>query len=62
MFLATVDSILLPKRPIVEQDTLAAEDIFGPELGCLKGKTVRAKSTKVKISHATTPTTSACKR
>ena len=57
--MAIVESNLLPNCPIVKQDILAAEDILDPDLGCLKGKTVRAKSTQVKISHATTPKSSA---
>jgi len=53
-FLEIVENNLLPNCPIVKRDILAAEDIFGPELGFLKAKTVRAASTQVKISHATT--------
>jgi hypothetical protein len=38
---------LLPNCPISQEDIVAAEDIFGPEVGCLKGKTVRKKAPKV---------------
>ena len=36
-----VDRNLLPNCPINHGDIIAAEDIFGGDLGCLKGKTVR---------------------
>ena len=48
-FLRIVDNNLLLNCPITPKDVLAAEDIFGPNLGSLKGKTVRR-------SHATTDT------
>jgi hypothetical protein len=38
---------LLPNCPISQEDIVAAEDIFGPEVGCLKGKTVCKKAPKV---------------
>ena len=53
-FIKTVENNHLTNCPIVKQDILRAEDIFSPELGCLKGKTVRSASTPVKIVHATT--------
>jgi hypothetical protein len=37
----------LPNCPIHREDILAAEDIFGPEVGSLKGKTTRMKAPKV---------------
>jgi len=36
-----VERNLLPNCPINRKDILAAEDIFGPDLGIIKGKTVR---------------------
>jgi len=60
-FLKIVESNLLVNCPIVKQNILAAEDIFGPELGGLKGKTVRAGSKQVKISYPTTSTPAAYK-
>jgi len=51
-FIDIVVSNQLPNCPIVKRDILIAEDIFGPELGCLKGKTTRVVPTPVKITHA----------
>ena len=39
-FIKIVQRNLLPNCPISAKDILAAEDIFGPNLGSLKGKTV----------------------
>jgi hypothetical protein len=36
-----LENNLLQNCPITKTDILAAEDIFGPNLGSLKGKTVR---------------------
>jgi hypothetical protein len=38
---------MLPNCPITTRDIAAAEDIFGPSLACLKGKTVRRSSPAV---------------
>ena len=46
-FLSIVDSNLLPNCPVTRDDVLAAQRIFGPEVGSLKGKTVRRASTSV---------------
>ena len=51
-FIEIVENNQLPNFPIVKRDILAAEDIFGGDLGCLKGKTVRRAPTQVKIPHA----------
>jgi hypothetical protein len=36
-----MDRNLLPKCPITHANVDAAEDIFGPDMGCLKGKAVQ---------------------
>jgi hypothetical protein len=42
-----VEQNLLPNCPITKRDILAAEHIFGRDVGSLQGKTVRGKSTRV---------------
>ena len=54
-FMRIVDNNLLPNCPISRDDILAAEDIFGPDVGSLKGKTVRRASTPVNTSMVTVP-------
>ena len=39
---------LLPNCPVTKADILVAEDIFGPEMGILKGKTKRRKPSMVR--------------
>ena len=46
-FIHIVNNILLPNCPVTKRDIMAAEDIFGPDLGILKGKTVRRSSRAV---------------
>jgi hypothetical protein len=48
-FLRIVDSNLLPNCPISRADILNAEFIFGPDVGSLKGKTVRRSPHVVRI-------------
>jgi Reverse transcriptase (RNA-dependent DNA polymerase)/Zinc knuckle len=42
-FINIVNKNLLPNCPITAVDIMAAENIYGPDLGSLKGKTVRRK-------------------
>lgn len=48
-YLQIIDGNLLPNCPVTRADIKAAEDIFGPNLGCLKGKTVRRAGEPVEI-------------
>jgi len=43
---------LLPNCPVLKQDIVAEENTFGPDLGILKGKTVRNKTEQVRISQS----------
>ena len=56
-FLHFVDNNLIPNCPITRQDILAAEHILGPDLGSLKGKTVRQKPCPVKVHISNIPAT-----
>ena len=40
---------MIPNCPITIQDIKNAEFIWGPDLGCVKGKTVQQTLTKVRI-------------
>ena len=46
-FIKIVDQNLLPNCPVTRADIMAAEKIFGPDLGILKGKTVRKQTDHV---------------
>ena len=48
-FIRYVATNLIPNCPITVQDIKNAEFVWGPELGCLKGKTTRQPSPKVRI-------------
>ena len=48
-FLNVVERNLLPNCPVTRQDILNGEMIFGPDIGSLKGKTVRRKGEHVKV-------------
>ena len=54
-FLHFVDNNLISNCPITRQDILVAEHIFGPDLGSLKGKTVRQKPCPVKVHSSNIP-------
>ena len=46
-FLKIIENNLLPNCPVTRKDVVAAENIFGPDLGSLKGKTVRRSAERV---------------
>jgi len=46
---------LIPNCPITVQDIKNAEFVWGPELGCLKGKTTRSVSPKVRLDNTPIP-------
>jgi hypothetical protein len=54
-YLKIVKQNLLPNCPITARDILAAERIFGPDVGSLKGKTVRRAADHVEISTVDIP-------
>ena len=53
--LRIVDENLIPNCPVTREDILAAEHIFGPDVGSLKGKTVHRSSTPVTGSWTAVP-------
>jgi hypothetical protein len=54
-FIQIVEEQLLPNCPITKADIMAAEHIFGPDLGAIKGKTVRLAPRKVRIPSVVIP-------
>jgi hypothetical protein len=50
-YLAIVKNNLLPNCPISQRDIIAAEDIFGPKPGSLKGKTTCSASEHIQANH-----------
>lgn len=54
-FIRIVDQGLLPNCPINRDDIKAAENILGPDIGSLKGKTVRTNPGKVRPSLQSIP-------
>ena len=55
-FICIVSSNQLPNCPITKADILAVEHIFGPDVGSLKGKTVRSRPHVARPSVTPLPT------
>jgi hypothetical protein len=56
-FLDIVDKNLFQKCPVKREDIIAAERIFGPEVGSLMGKTVRRTANAVQATYTSIPAT-----
>ena len=54
-YIRYVDSNMIPNCPITSQDIRNAETIWGPDLGCLKGKTVWRQPKPVQAQSHTIP-------
>ena len=56
-FIHYIENNLLPNCPVNRRDVLRAEQIFGPDIGSLKGKTVRRQPPRVEVTEVTLPPT-----
>jgi hypothetical protein len=54
-FIRVVQHKLLPNCPVTVADILAAEHIFGPDVGSLRGKTTRRRPHKVDFTGTSLP-------
>ena len=56
-FIYFIENNLLPNCPVNRKDVLRAEQIFGPDIGALKGKTARRQPPRVDIEEVSLPPT-----
>ena len=56
-FIYFIENNLLPNCPVNRRDVLRADQIFGPDIGSLKGKTVRRQPPRVEVEEVTLPVT-----
>ena len=56
-FIYFIENNLLPNCPVNRRDVLRAEQIFGPDIGALKGKTIRRQLPRVQVDEVTVPPT-----
>ena len=56
-FIHFLDNNLLPNCPVNRKDVLRAEQIFGSDVGSLKGKTVRRQPPRVEVEEVSLPAT-----
>ena len=56
-FIHFIENNLLPNCPVNRRDVLRAEQIFGPDIGALKGKTVRRQPPRVEVEEVPLPPT-----
>ena len=54
-FIRIVTNNLLPNCPVTQQDIMASEDIYRPDVGSVKGKTVRRRPLRVECGVTYTP-------
>ena len=54
-YIRLVTNNLLPNCPVTKRDIMAAEDIFGPDVGYLKGHTVRRNPPRINTDQVYTP-------
>ncbi|KAI2491042.1 Reverse transcriptase (RNA-dependent DNA polymerase) [Fragilaria crotonensis] len=54
-FISIIEKNLLPNCPVTRDDIIAAERIFGPDIGSLKGKTVQKRPDPVKVEYTNIP-------